>query len=192
MGKNIKLVLLILLFISPLGSIRAQEGNASSDKATPLGKITFFLDNRMLFGLSATNGGFGFGGTVNGQYIFPFHLGVGLETGYYSFRSNVDKDGVSTVGGFSLIPLYATVSFNIPVVRNFYITPILKVGGTYAQAKVNGWLGGHSFAPLFEGGVRFKALIRGGLLIQGGIFYTGMIETSGLFSIMSIGMGFGL
>jgi len=192
MNINKWIFLLILLFISPVSSVLAQEGSNLPDETPPTGKMTVFLDNRLLFGLSATNGGFGFGGTVNGQYVFPFHLGVGLESGYYSFRASIDQEGARTVGGFSLIPLYATVSFNIPVVSNFYITPILKVGGAYAQAKINGWLGGDSFAPLFEGGVRFKAYMRGGLLIQGGIFYTGMIETSGLFSIMSIGMGFGL
>ncbi|MBB6478418.1 hypothetical protein [Spirochaeta isovalerica] len=208
MRESLKSVLLFIFFLFVLNSLMAQDENALPEEETAVpevgisiadpveekesGSLSVFLDKRLIFALSATEGGFGFGGTANGQYIFPFHLGVGLEAGYYSFRSDIDQDGVRAVGGFSLIPIYATVSFNIPILENFYITPILKGGGAFARARINGWLGGNSFAPMFEGGVRVKAYMRGGLLIQGGIFYTGMIEASGLFSILSIGMGFGL
>ncbi|MBN2657748.1 MAG: hypothetical protein JXR86_11865 [Spirochaetales bacterium] len=163
-----------------------------NEKSVGKGQMTFFLDKRLVFALSVTDGGFGFGGTVNVQYIFPFHLGLGLEAGYYGFRSEIYQDQVEAVGGFSLIPIYAAVSFNIPVIENFYITPVIKGGGAYARARINGWQGGDSFAPVFEGGIRLKGYIRGGLLLQGGIFYTGLIEASGLFSILSVGMGFGL
>lgn len=169
-----------------------EDSVTAEEAAKSRGRFHFFLDNKLLFAFSVPDGGFGFAETANFQYILPFNLAFGLEGGYYGFRGGIEGEGISVVAGYTLIPLYATASFNIPIVDNFYITPVLKGGGAYTNARINGWLGGDSFSGIFEGGVRFKAYMKGGLLIHGGIMYTGLIEKSGLFSIMSIGFGFGL
>lgn len=197
-GKIFSLILLVLLL--PIASLASQAGEEadsaiaeeSMEEDSRKGELHFFLDNRMLFAISVPDGGFGFGGTANVQYTLPFNLSFGLEAGYYGFRSAIDLNGAYVVGGFTLLPVYAVAAYNFRILENFYIAPVLKAGGAYSNARINGWYGGDSFSMVFEGGVRIKAYMMGGLLVQGGIMYTGLIEKSGLFSIMSLGIGFGL
>lgn len=204
MNDKRNLILLILLFVFSAGFMNltaqdtaeaefTEETVENSVKYNPLDHIHVFLDNKMIFALSVPEGGFGFGETLNVQYTLPFKLNIGLEGGYYGFRSEVggDDGGPAVVGGFTVIPLFLTTSYDFYVMENFYVSPVLKAGGAYLRSRLNGWLGGDSFAFLFEGGGRVGAFMNDGLLIQGEITYTGIVEKSGIFSIMSIGFGLG-
>lgn len=161
------------------------------EKYNPLDHIHVYVDNKMIFALSVPEGGFGFGETLNVQYTLPFNLNIGLEGGYYGFRSEIEEESVSVVGGFTVIPFFLTTSYDFYVMENFYISPVLKAGGAYLRSRLNGWMAGDAFAFLFEGGGRVGAYLNEGLLIQGEVTYTGIVEKSGLFSIMSIGFGLG-
>lgn len=200
--KSVALQICILTCFSFV--LPAQEGDKIPDQSVEnpvvenkiTGELSFFIDNRLIFALSAPDVGFGFGSTANFQYVFPFNMSIGLEAGYYSARTEIyngeNSENLGAVGGYSLVPVYASVSYNIPIVKNlFYITPVLKAGGAYNRVKINGWLGGDSFAFLFEGGLRFKIYVREEVLIHVGVLYTGLVEKSGVFSILSVGMGLG-
>ncbi|MBI9098367.1 MAG: hypothetical protein JEY91_07805 [Spirochaetaceae bacterium] len=196
------ITLLLLLFLQV--SFFAQENDPpvieeeiSADAVSPTkklpGQFHLFLDNQLVFGLSLPEGGFGFGETITFQYTLPIHLSFGLEAGYYGFKSEIEEgDGPPVVGGFTILPLYGVVSYNFRIIEGLYITPVVKGGLGFTRARINGWLGDNSVSPMFEGGVRVKFYLKGGFLIQGNVMYTGLIEKSGIFSIMTLGLGFGL
>lgn len=173
--------------------VELEETLAEGESAVPKvkGRFNFFINNNMIFLLSVDDG-FGFGETLNIQYTTPFNLAFGLEAGYYGAKSEVYPDGGGTiVGGFSLIPLYAVAEYNFRIIENLYISPVVKFGGAYTRARISGWYGGSAFSMVFEGGVRLKAVLSGGLLIHGNICYGGLIESSGIFSMINVGFGLG-
>lgn len=191
------MVILIGLGLFSIIPLFAQETESpvESDNGTGFfDNVSFFVEHRLVGAVSAPNVGFGFAGMANVQYTFPFHLSVGLETGYCGFKSEIDtdNDSIKYIGGYTLIPAYMTAAYNFRLMEGFYIAPVLKFGGAYLNSRLNGWVGSDSFAMLFEGGVRVFLHKKGGLLIEGSVFYTGIIEKSGLFSIISLGLGFGL
>ena len=159
--------------------------------AKPSGQFHMFLNNNLIFALSLENGGFGFGGTVTFEYKTPFYFTFALESGFYGAKSEINQDFNTIVGGFSLIPMYAVVGFDIPILENFYVSPIIKGGVAYTSARVNGWFGGSAFSGVFEGGIRVKAFLGGGFLLQANVTYIGLIESSGIISMISVGFGFG-
>lgn len=197
--NRLLLSVLFLLLFSPLFILSAQDAAAETQVPLPEEKGSFFddvnifIENKIVFALSVPDGAFGMGSTINAQYTLPFKLSIGLEAGYYGFRSEIEQeDGApSIIGGFTMIPVFVTTSYNFRILENFYISPVLKVGGTYLRSRINGWLGGDSFAFLFEGGGRVSLFLKGGLLLEGSVAYTGVIEKSGIFSIMNLGLGFG-
>lgn len=157
------------------------------------GELHFFLNNVLLFPISVSEGGLGLGVTGTVQYTTAFNLSFGIESGYYGFKSEAEtkEDRYISVGGFSIIPILAHASYNLKLIDGLYLTPVIKIGVGYTTAKINGWNGDSNFSTMFEGGVRLKAIVAGALLIQANINYTGMIEKSGIFSIMSLGFGLG-
>ena len=207
--KIIMIFLLVILFLCQ--SIFSQETetavpiegeipeenileNEISEEKIPLekGRFHLFLNNNLIFILAIENGAFGFGETVTFEYTTPFGLSFGVEGGYYGAKSEPrDKDN-PLVAGFSMLPMYAIVEMDIKILDNLFITPVVKVGVSYTNVRFCGWYGGSAFSPMFEGGLRLKAILGGGLLIQGNIIYGGLIEKSGIISIMNIGLGFGL
>ena len=154
--------------------------------------VHIFLNSLIIFPLSVYEKGFGLGETITFQYKLPFKLNIGFETGYYGFKSEAETDGYSVVGGYSIIPVLAQASYDFKIVENIYVTPVLKLGFGYTSAALNGWLEDSTFSAMFEGGVRLKGVVSGSLIIQGNVTYTGLIEKSGIFSILSLGFGFGL
>lgn len=208
---NKRLIVLIFLFFLLLLStvpLYSQEGesvtvgeveeepeesvDAMSGAESSKGNVHIFLNSLLIFPLSVYDGGFGLGETITFQYRFPQKINIGIETGYYGFKSVADAGGFPVVGGYSIVPVMAQVSYDFRIVENVFVTPVFKLGFGYTAAELNGWLGDSSFSSMFEGGVRLKGILSGGLLIQGNIMYTGLIEKSGIFSIMSLGFGFGL
>jgi len=199
--STIKPLSLLLLFvlIFQVSSLYSQENTdetpeeiAEVESPVPIkkGNFNFYVNNNLIFLLSV-DGGFGFGETLNFQYLTPFNLAFGLEAGYYGAKSENDNNGGMIIGGFSLIPLYAVAEYNFKLIENFYISPVFKFGVAYTSARINGWIGGSAFSMVFEGGVRAKAFLNGGFLIQGNICYGGLIESSGIISMINIGFGFG-
>ncbi|MDA3811361.1 MAG: hypothetical protein PF518_13640 [Spirochaetaceae bacterium] len=172
-------------------AVTTEPETGTVKKITEKGQFHFFLNNVLIFPLSTYEGGFGLGETATVQYTFPFNLSLGLESGYYGFKSEAWTDGYPVVGGFSIIPILAQVSYNFRLIDGLYITPVLKAGIGFTTVNINGWLGDSAISSMFEGGVRLKAILAGGLLIQGNITYIGLIEKSGLFSIMTLGFGMG-
>lgn len=153
--------------------------------------MNVFLNNSIIFAVSLDEGGFGFGGTITAEYKTPFKFSFGLETGYYGIKSESNLDGFYVIGGFSLIPFYAIAAYDFEIIDDFYIAPVLKFGVAYTNARINGWFGGDSASMVFEAGVRTKAFLGGGLLVQANLFYSAIIEKSGLFSMINLGLGIG-
>lgn len=212
MNKSIRVLsLLLIVFALYTTSIYSQDNNEVIDSnslpesalspetieeseviSKEKGRFNFFLNNVLLFPLSVPDGGFGLGETVVVQYTTPFNLSFGIESGYYGFKSETEIDNYYTVvGGFSIIPIFAHVSYNIRLIDGLFLTPVIKMGIGYNTAEIQGWLSDSTFAAMFEGGLRLKAFVAGGLLIQANINYTGVIEKSGLFSLISLGFGLG-
>ena len=200
------LLFFCLLFTAPVYSQETEKGlptesvaedvivseSSEEPESKEKGQFHFFLNSNFIFALSASDGGFGLGETATFQYTLPFRLSFGIESGYYGFKSEVDNSGFPIIGGFSIIPIYGLVSYDFKILEGLYITPVLKGGFGYTTARINGWIGGESFSGMFEGGVRLKAFVGGGMLIQANVTYTGLIEKSGIFSILSLGFGFGI
>jgi len=202
------IILLIVIFAAPLFSQEANEEiisepvtdediNSESIEESEIvesekGQFHFFLNSSLIFAMSLNDGGFGLGETATVLYTLPFHLSFGIESGYYGFRGEAENNGFTAIGGFSIIPIYGLVSYDIKLFDGIFLTPVLKGGIGYTDARINGWIGGEGLSGMFEGGVRMKAVVADGLIIQGNITYTGLIEKSGLFSILSLGFGFGI
>lgn len=197
--KALSPYVLLIIIVSSLPLYSQEQGTPEEamlseivDTHKPIDNIHIFLNSLLLFPISSYDGGFGLGETITIQYRLPFKLNMGIEMGYYGFKSEADSDESSVVGGYSIIPFMAQASYDFRIVDNVYVTPVLKAGGAYTSAAINGWLGDTAFSAMFEGGVRLKGIVADGLLIQGNIMYTGIIEESGIFSLLSLGFGFGL
>lgn len=197
-------VLCILLFLTFV--LVAQEAAPESEPETeieiesveqvqinPLDNIHVHLENKMIIALSVPGAGVGFGETLNAMYSFPFGLSLGLEAGYYGFRGEIEGENSAEtlIGSFSVVPMFITASYDFFIFEGFSLSPMLKGGAGYLRSRVNGWDGGEGFTPVFEGGVKVRANVIEDLWIQGTLTYTGIIEQSGLFSILNIGFGFG-
>ena len=191
-SKFIIFILLIVVFQSiQLYSQDETEAVEETEetKVNIAENIHFFVNNNIIFAVSLDNGGFGFGGTVTTEYKTSFNFAFGLEVGYYGIKSESDKDGF-LIGGFSLLPIYAVAEYEFELIEDFF-SPVLKFGVAYTNARINGWIGGSTASMVFEGGVRVKAFLGGGFLIQGNVFYSGIIEKTGVFSMINLGLGFG-
>ncbi len=167
--------------------------SVENKKKPELGDFHLYWNNSLIFILFSENSAFGFGGTLVFEYKFPMGLSLGLESGYYGAKNEVEINSeYSIVGGFSMIPVNGIVGFNFRITENLYLGPVLKLGFAYTNARISGWSGGSTFSFLFEGGAQVKATLGDGIFLQGSIRYIGIIESSGLVHMTSIGFGLGL
>ncbi len=169
------------------------DKSEENKKKPELGDFHLYWNNSLIFIIFSENSAFGFGGTLVFEYKFPMGLSLGLESGYYGAKNEIEIDSdYYIVGGFSMIPVTAIVGFNFRITENLYLGPVLKLGFAYTNARISGWSGGSTFSFMFEGGAQVKATLGDGIFLQGSIRYIGLIESSGLINMVSIGFGLGL
>lgn len=114
----------------------------------------------------------GLGGNLSAKYLINEVLGIGFESGYYSFKSKITKEQYSTEQSYKthLIPVLLEATFYIPT-WNRTTLPYLGIqfGGYLTNIKVakneNSYSSNYSFSKnlfLFSPG----AGIHGGVLFQ--------------------------
>lgn len=143
----------------------------------------------------------GYGGllSLSVENLFFERIVIGAETGYFHYAGRSDRSRET-----SIIPLYATASYRIPLNSWFSIDPAVGFGGCYIRSRdmINTFVPAELFFArryrvrsgydlLFSGGITAAFAINKIALVQTGVTYIGIIESGGVMGSLAFSLGAG-
>ena len=145
----------------------------------------------------------GFGGmfSFSGRNMFFYNFEAGISLGcYYMQGKKLLEEKNLTFQDFIIAPVYIFASYNIWIVKGFYLKPVLSVGGAYLDVKYldrnKTILEGRDkhlqiFEFAFKAGISAEYRFTNSLSVSVGCEYSAILQNTGLLHFLIVNAGIG-